>query len=116
MIEKPLTISEEMELGIVWLVRAAWIGAILPMVIAFIPTSKLSSFHQLVLGFAGRGKILQSSSQVFYLPSSFSYFNVKIWEFAGLLLSFNLRFLDVKKRLKFVYVIGKFQFLFFVFM
>ncbi|KAF2538770.1 hypothetical protein F2Q68_00019229 [Brassica cretica] len=56
-----------MELGIVWLVRVAWIAAILPMLIASIPNSKLTSFHQLVLGFARRGKILQpsSSSQVF---------------------------------------------------
>ena len=56
-----------MELGIVWLVRVAWIAAILPMLIGSIPNSKLTSFHQLVLGFARRGKILQpsSSSQVF---------------------------------------------------
>lgn len=56
-----------MELGIVWLVRVAWIAAILPMLIASIPNSKLTSFHQLVLGFARRGKILQPSlsSQVF---------------------------------------------------
>lgn len=53
-----------MEVGIVWLVRAAWIASILPILIASIPSSKLTSFHQLVLGFAGRGKILHLSSQV----------------------------------------------------
>lgn len=56
-----------MELGIwiVWLVRAAWIAAILLMVIGSIPSSKLRLYHELMLSFAGRGKILQpSSSQV----------------------------------------------------
>ncbi|KFK40072.1 hypothetical protein AALP_AA3G326600 [Arabis alpina] len=60
-----------MELGIVWLVRAAWIAAILPMVIAFIPISKLTSFHQLLLGFARRGKIIQPSSQKWTVPQKF---------------------------------------------
>ncbi|CAA7023147.1 unnamed protein product [Microthlaspi erraticum] len=61
-----------MELAIVWLVRAAWIAATLPIVIAFIPSSKLRSFHQLVLGFVGRGKILQhSSSQKLTVPQRF---------------------------------------------
>ncbi|CAN7090251.1 hypothetical protein IGI04_033872 [Brassica rapa subsp. trilocularis] len=68
-----------MELGIVWLVRVAWIAAILPMLIGSIPNSKLTSFHQLVLGFARRGKILQpsSSSQKWTLPQKhFAHFYV----------------------------------------
>ncbi|CDY47468.1 BnaA09g08770D [Brassica napus] len=68
-----------MELGIVWLVRVAWIAAILPMLIASIPNSKLTSFHQLVLGFARRGKILQPSlsSQKWTLPQKhFAHFYV----------------------------------------
>ncbi|CAH8361911.1 unnamed protein product [Eruca vesicaria subsp. sativa] len=67
-----------MEVGAVWLVRAAWIGAILPVVIASIPNSKLTSFHQLVLGFARRGKILHpSSSQKWTLPQRyFAHFYV----------------------------------------
>ncbi|KAJ0254420.1 Polyprenol reductase 2 [Hirschfeldia incana] len=66
-----------MELGIVWLVRAAWIAAILPMSIASIPSSKLTSFHQLVLGFAGRGKILNPSSQKWTVPQKyFAHFYV----------------------------------------
>ncbi|VVA99286.1 unnamed protein product [Arabis nemorensis] len=60
-----------MELGIMWLVKGAWIAAILPLLIAFIPTSKLTSIHQLVLGFARRGKILQPSSQKWTVPQKF---------------------------------------------
>ncbi|KAG7579355.1 3-oxo-5-alpha-steroid 4-dehydrogenase C-terminal [Arabidopsis thaliana x Arabidopsis arenosa] len=64
-----------MELEIVWLVRAAWITvwvvSILPLVIASIPTSKLNSFRELVLSFAGRGKILHPSSQKFTVPQKF---------------------------------------------
>lgn len=48
----------------VTLLRAAWVAATLPVVIALIPFSKFSFFQQLVLGFAKRGKIMQSSSNV----------------------------------------------------
>ncbi|KAH0934784.1 hypothetical protein HID58_011901 [Brassica napus] len=69
-----------MELGIwtVWLVRAAWIATILLMVIGSIPISKLRLFHELMLIFAGRGKILQpSSSQKWTVPQKyFSHFYV----------------------------------------
>ncbi|XP_048632985.1 polyprenol reductase 2-like [Brassica napus] len=59
-----------MELGIwtVWLVRAAWIATILLMVIGSIPISKLRLFHELMLIFAGRGKILQPSSSQTICP------------------------------------------------
>lgn len=71
-----------MELGIwtVWLVRAAWIATILLMVIGSIPISKLRLFHELMLIFAGRGKILQpSSSQVVCISVSvFVFTNFKI--------------------------------------
>lgn len=53
-----------MELGLVTLLRAVWVAATLPIVIALIPSSKLSFFQQFVLGFAKRGKIMQSSSNV----------------------------------------------------
>ncbi|KAF3685692.1 putative protein BASIC PENTACYSTEINE4-like [Capsicum annuum] len=53
-----------MELGLVTLLRAAWVAAILPIVFALIPSSKLSFFQQFVLGFAKRGKIMQASSNV----------------------------------------------------
>lgn len=46
------------------LLRAAWIAGILPILIAFIPSSKLNALHNFVLGLAKRGKIMQSSSQV----------------------------------------------------
>ncbi|WZY84557.1 hypothetical protein YC2023_030941 [Brassica napus] len=69
-----------MELGIwtVWLVRAAWIATILLMVIGSIPISKLRLFHELMLIFAGRGKILQpSSSQKWTVPQKyFAHFYV----------------------------------------
>ncbi|CAD5318659.1 unnamed protein product [Arabidopsis thaliana] len=69
------------ELEIVWLVRGAWITvwivSILPLVIASIPTSKLNSFRELVLSFAGRGKILHPSSQKFTIPQKcFAHFYV----------------------------------------
>ncbi|KAK6805883.1 hypothetical protein RDI58_003668 [Solanum bulbocastanum] len=57
-----------MELGLVTLLRAAWVAAILPVVIALIPSSKISFFQQFVLGFAKRGKIMQSSSNKFSVP------------------------------------------------
>ncbi|KAL9311530.1 unnamed protein product [Arabidopsis thaliana] len=64
-----------MEVEIVWLVKAAWITvwivSILPLVIASIPSSKLNSFRELVLSFAGRGKILHPSSQKFTVPQKF---------------------------------------------
>ncbi|KAL0677109.1 hypothetical protein Bca4012_005090 [Brassica carinata] len=69
-----------MELGIwiVWLVRAPWIAAILLMVIASIPSSKLRLFHELVWSITGRGKILPpSSSQKWTVPQKyFAHFYV----------------------------------------
>lgn len=54
----------EMELGIDCLLRAAWIAVALPILVAFLPFSSLDWFRGVLLGFARRGKILQSSSQV----------------------------------------------------
>lgn len=51
-----------MEVGVVELVRTGWIAGTLPILIASLPLSCLNSFHDIVLGFAKRGKILQSSS------------------------------------------------------
>lgn len=53
-----------MEVGVVGLLRTAWIAATLPILIAALPFSWLSSFRGAVLGFAKRGKTMQSSSQV----------------------------------------------------
>ncbi|KAF2322807.1 hypothetical protein GH714_031013 [Hevea brasiliensis] len=50
-----------MEIGLVGLLRAAWIAGILLIVIASLPYSRLGLFHGLVLEFAKRGKIMQSS-------------------------------------------------------
>ncbi|KAL9354337.1 hypothetical protein Peur_052307 [Populus x canadensis] len=67
-----------MELGLVELLRAAWIAGTLPILIASLPRSWLGSFHGLVLGFARRGKIMKSSSHhKFTVPQRFfSHFYV----------------------------------------
>ncbi|XVF00984.1 hypothetical protein REPUB_Repub04eG0049200 [Reevesia pubescens] len=66
-----------MELGLVTLLRAGWIAATLPILIASVPSSKLSSFHQLVSRFAMRGKTMQPSSHKFIVPQRFfSHFYV----------------------------------------
>ncbi|KAL3814054.1 hypothetical protein ACJIZ3_015322 [Penstemon smallii] len=56
---------------VVWLLRAAWIAGILPILISSIPSPKFNAFHKLLVGFAGRGKILQSSSRKFSVPQKF---------------------------------------------
>uniref|UniRef100_A0A6N2L5E3 3-oxo-5-alpha-steroid 4-dehydrogenase C-terminal domain-containing protein n=1 Tax=Salix viminalis TaxID=40686 RepID=A0A6N2L5E3_SALVM len=77
-----------MELGLVELLRAAWIAGTLPILIASLPCSWLGSFHGLVLGFARRGKIMQSSSHhKFIVPQRiFSHFYVVAVAWTTLLL------------------------------
>ncbi|KAJ6906287.1 LOW QUALITY PROTEIN: hypothetical protein NC652_023895 [Populus alba x Populus x berolinensis] len=77
-----------MELGLVELLRAAWIAGTLPILIASLPCSWLGSFHGLVLGFARRGKIMQSSShRKFTVPQRFfSHFYVVAVAWTTLLL------------------------------
>lgn len=53
-----------MEVGVVGLLRGAWIAGTLPILIASLPCSSLTWFHGALLGFAKRGKIMQSSSKV----------------------------------------------------
>lgn len=53
-----------MEVGLVGLLRAAWIAGTLPILIASVPSSMLNWFRDALLGFAKRGKTMQSSSQV----------------------------------------------------
>ncbi|KAF4375293.1 hypothetical protein F8388_024063 [Cannabis sativa] len=60
-----------MELELVWLLRAAWIAGTLPILVASIPSSRLSSVHGLLLDFAKRGKIMSSSSKRFTLPQKY---------------------------------------------
>uniref|UniRef100_A0A5B7BDV9 3-oxo-5-alpha-steroid 4-dehydrogenase C-terminal domain-containing protein n=1 Tax=Davidia involucrata TaxID=16924 RepID=A0A5B7BDV9_DAVIN len=60
-----------MDIGLVALLRAAWIAGTLPILIASIPSSRLSWFHEALLGFAKRGKIMQSSSNKFTVPQRF---------------------------------------------
>ncbi|KNA10694.1 hypothetical protein SOVF_141950 [Spinacia oleracea] len=54
----------KMELGIESLLKMAWVAAILPILIASFPSSYLNPVHQTLLVFAGRGKIIQSSSRL----------------------------------------------------
>ncbi|KAM3695455.1 hypothetical protein ACJW30_07G131000 [Castanea mollissima] len=60
-----------MEVGLVVLLRTAWIAGTLPILIALVPSSRLSWFRDLLLGFAKRGKLLQSSSKKFTVPQCF---------------------------------------------
>ncbi|XP_016464455.1 polyprenal reductase 2 [Nicotiana tabacum] len=77
-----------MELGLVTPLRAAWIAATLPIVIALIPSSTLRSFQQFLLGFAKRGKIMQSSSNKLSVPQKlFIHFYVLAFVWTTLLLA-----------------------------
>lgn len=65
-----------MEVGLVALLRAAWLAGTIPILVAFLPFSPLRSFHSTLLGFAGRGKIRHSgsgsvSSNKFTVPQRF---------------------------------------------
>ncbi|GAA0166383.1 hypothetical protein LIER_21547 [Lithospermum erythrorhizon] len=58
-------------MSIAVLLRGVWIAAIVPIIVASIPCRKLDDFHHLMLLFAGRGKIMQSSSNKFTVPQKF---------------------------------------------
>ncbi|XP_027353881.1 polyprenol reductase 2 [Abrus precatorius] len=60
-----------MKMLLVQLLRVAWVAGTLPIIIASIPTSKLSWLRRTLLGFAGRGKTMHSSSQKFTIPQRF---------------------------------------------
>ncbi|XP_052192900.1 polyprenol reductase 2-like [Diospyros lotus] len=60
-----------MEIGLAELLIVAWIAGTLPILIASIPFSQLNYFHQFLLGFAKRGKTMQSSAHKFTLPQKF---------------------------------------------
>lgn len=64
-------VSVKMESWLAGLLRAAWVAGILPLIIASLPSSRLNSFHGALLGFAKRGKIMQSSSHKFTVPQRF---------------------------------------------
>ncbi|KMS95175.1 hypothetical protein BVRB_011620 [Beta vulgaris subsp. vulgaris] len=71
------------------LLRVTWVAAILPILIASFPSSYLNSFHHTLLVFAGRGKILQSSSRFSKLTVPqrfFSHFYVLAVVWTSLLL------------------------------
>ncbi|PKI54772.1 hypothetical protein CRG98_024874 [Punica granatum] len=60
-----------MEVGVVGLLRVAWVAGILPLVIASLPFSSLDRFHGVLSGFASRGKTMQPSSHRFSVPQRF---------------------------------------------
>lgn len=68
---------EELGLGLVSLLRAAWIAATLPILVACLPLPGLGWFRRALLGFAKRGKILPSNSTKLTVPQRFfSHFYV----------------------------------------
>ncbi|XVF59742.1 hypothetical protein PTKIN_Ptkin07bG0300400 [Pterospermum kingtungense] len=70
---EPFTLQpmNTIETGLVWVLRAGWIAGTLPILVASLPSSRLNSFHTLLLSFARRGKIMPSSSHKFTVPQSF---------------------------------------------
>ncbi|KAJ9568439.1 hypothetical protein OSB04_004405 [Centaurea solstitialis] len=59
------------ELGLVSLLRAAWIVATMPIVLACLPLPGLGWFRRGLLGFAKRGKILPANSSKLTVPQKF---------------------------------------------
>ncbi|KAL5855990.1 hypothetical protein ACOSQ4_005792 [Xanthoceras sorbifolium] len=64
-----------MEVWLVGLVRAAWIAATLPILIALIPSSSLKKVHEALMGIAKRGKTMHPSSNVSGSLCSINYGN-----------------------------------------
>ncbi|KAJ8771062.1 hypothetical protein K2173_023387 [Erythroxylum novogranatense] len=60
-----------MEMRLEWLLGLAWIASTSPILIASLPSTQLSYFHDLVMRFAGRGKIVQPSAKKFTVPQRF---------------------------------------------
>ncbi|CAL1361193.1 unnamed protein product [Linum trigynum] len=54
-----------------WLLGVAWVAGTLPILLASLPFSRLNPIHQLLLGFAKRGKTLKSSSKKWTVPQRF---------------------------------------------
>ncbi|CAH1414416.1 unnamed protein product [Lactuca virosa] len=67
---------EELGLGLVSLLRAAWFIATLPILVACLPLPGIGWFRRTLLGFAKRGKILQSNSKLTVPQRFFSHFYV----------------------------------------
>lgn len=47
-----------------WLLRVGWMAGTFPILMASIPSSRLSGVNEVLSGFANRGKTRQTSSQV----------------------------------------------------
>ncbi|KAI3711975.1 hypothetical protein L1987_70524 [Smallanthus sonchifolius] len=66
--------SISLGLGLVSLLRIAWIAATLPILVAWLPFPGLGWFRRALLGFARRGKILQSNTKLTVPQRFFSHF------------------------------------------
>lgn len=60
-----------MEVELLPLLRAAWIAAILLILLASLPSPKFKKLHDLVSGFSKRGMTMQSSTRKFTVPQKF---------------------------------------------
>lgn len=58
------------------LLRAAWLAATLPILVASLPFSRLDPFYRILVSFAGRGKIIQSTSRFTVPQKLFTHFYV----------------------------------------
>lgn len=58
-------------MAVVSLLSAAWVAVTLPILIASIPSSKIASFHKLLLLISGRGKIMDSSARKLSVPQKY---------------------------------------------
>ncbi|KAL9271715.1 Polyprenol reductase 2-like protein, partial [Drosera capensis] len=66
-----------LERELVVLLRVAWVGGILPLLIASIPSSRVLPVHRAMLGFCGRGKTADPSSISLTVPQKyFTHFYV----------------------------------------
>ncbi|KAL9257381.1 Polyprenol reductase 2-like protein [Drosera capensis] len=53
------------------LLRVAWVGGVLPLLIASIPSSRVLPVHRAMVGFCGRGKTADASSLSLTVPQKF---------------------------------------------
>ncbi|KAI4375630.1 hypothetical protein MLD38_013478 [Melastoma candidum] len=63
-----------MEIGIVGLLRAAWLAGTFPLIVASLPFPGLRWIHERVMGFALRGKTMQTSTRFTVPQRLFSHF------------------------------------------
>ncbi|KAI0501064.1 hypothetical protein KFK09_019282 [Dendrobium nobile] len=70
------SVNALMEFGMVPLLRVAWVAATLPILVALVPVRSIGFFRRLLVGFAARGKTLQSSTKLTVPQRFFLHFYV----------------------------------------